>query len=121
MEVVETVSEEALISAACKESVEEMLLPNSLQEKIKDNFLWVRNHNRNGGVGILLAEKSVEKMFDVNWISDNIFLFKILVGDTIITIPSVNAPQPEVDQFTKHVFFSYQKLKIRSYSYPLET
>ena len=68
-------------------------------------FFWVGNNAGTGGVGILLAEKWVEKVFDVNRVSDRILLFKLLVGETIITVVSVYAPQSGLDQSTKDAFY----------------
>ena len=68
-------------------------------------FFWVGSNAETGGVGILLAEKWVEKVFDVNRVSDRILLFKLLVGETIITVLSVYAPQSGLDQSTKDAFY----------------
>ena len=68
-------------------------------------FFWVGNNAGTGGVGILLAEKWVEKVFDVNRVSDRILLFELLVGETIITVLSVYAPQSGLDQSTKDAFY----------------
>ena len=68
-------------------------------------FFWVGNNAGTGGVGILLAEKRVEKVFDVNRVSDRILLLKLLVGETIITVVSVYAPQCGLDQSTKDAFY----------------
>ena len=68
-------------------------------------FFWVGNNAGTGGVGILLAEKWVEKVFDVNRVSDRILLFELLVGETIITVLSVYAPQSGLDQSTKGAFY----------------
>ena len=67
-------------------------------------FFWVGNNAGTGGVGILLAEKWVEKVFDVNRVSDRILLFKLLVAETIITVLSVYARQSRLDQ-SKDAFY----------------
>ena len=68
-------------------------------------FFWVGSNARTGSAGILLAGKWVEKVFDVNRVSDHILLFKLLVGETIITVVSVYAPQSGLDQSTKDAFY----------------
>ena len=68
-------------------------------------FFWVGNSVGTGGVGVLLAEKWVEKVFDVNRVSDRILLFKLLLGEKIVTVLSVYAPQSGLDQSTKDAFY----------------
>ena len=68
-------------------------------------FFWVGNNAGTGGVGILLAEKWIKKVFDVNRVSDRILLFKLLVAETIITVLSVYARQSGLDQSTKDAFY----------------
>ena len=50
-----------------------------------------------GGVGISLAEKWVEAIFDVKRVSDRIVLIKLVVGRSIVTVLSVYAPQAGFD------------------------
>ena len=83
-------------------------------------FFWVGNNAGTIGVGVLLAEKWVEKVFDVNRVSDRILLFKLLVGETIITVLSVYAHSPDLIRVLRMLFMmtyrvSCQKLKIRSF------
>ena len=47
----------------------------------------------------------VEKVFDANRVSDRILLFKLLVGETIIAVVSLYAPQSGLDQSTKDAFY----------------
>ena len=44
-------------------------------------FFWVGNSNGTGGVGVLLAEKWIKKVFHVERISDRILIIKLLVGE----------------------------------------
>lgn len=77
-----------------------MLFLYLLQEnKIDINFFEVDNHA--GVVGI-----HQQQVFDVNRGSDCLFLFNILVGETIITAFSVSTPQLGLDQCTKDTFYN---------------
>ena len=55
------------------------------KEKISDLF-WVGNDKGMGDVGILLAEKRVEAIFDAKRTSDRIMLIKLVVGKSIVTV-----------------------------------
>ena len=56
-------------------------------------LFWVGNDKGMGSVGILLAEKWVEAIFDVKHVSDRIMLIKLVVGKSIVTVQLVYAPQ----------------------------
>ena len=65
---------------------------------------WCGNQRGLGGVGIMLAEKWVEKVFEVQRISDRILLLKLLLGKQVFTFvalyaPQVGRPMDEKDQF----------------------
>ena len=60
-------------------------------------MLWIVNGKGMGGVGISLAEKWVEAIFDVKRVSDRIVLIKLVVGRSIVTVLSVYAPQAGFD------------------------
>ena len=57
-----------------------------------------------GGIGILLAEKWVETIFDVKSVSDRIMLIKLFVGKGIMTVLSVYAPHAGLDDSAKDLF-----------------
>ena len=71
-------------------------------------FFWVGNENGTGGVGILLAEKWLDKVFDIKHISDRILQIKPVVGDSVVSILSVYAPKVGLDDSIKNAF--YEKL-----------
>ena len=56
-------------------------------------FLWSGNDKGTGGVGILLAEKWWEKVFEVRRLSDRILLVRLVVGKVVFTLVCVYAPQ----------------------------
>ena len=68
-------------------------------------FFWVGNDQGTSGVGILLAEKWVEKVYDIKRVSDRIMLIKLLIGESIVTVLSVYAPQTGLDESAKDAFY----------------
>ena len=61
--------------AACKRSGGEVL-----RQDTRNKFFWVGNNQGTSGVGVLLAEKWVDKVYDIKRVSDRIMLIKLLVG-----------------------------------------
>ena len=68
-------------------------------------FFWVGNDQGTNGVGVLLAEKWVDKVYDIKRVSDRIMLIKLLVGESILTVLSVYAPQTGLTESAKDVFY----------------
>ena len=68
-------------------------------------LFWVGNEKGMGCVGILLAEKWVEAIFDVERVSDRIMLMKLVVGKSTVTVLSVYAPQVGLDDSVKDQFY----------------
>ena len=64
---------------------------------------WIGIENGNGGVGILLAEEWVEKVYDICRISDHLMMIKLAIENNIITVLSCYAPQVGLDN-TKRCF-----------------
>ena len=54
---------------------------------------WSGNKLGQGGVAILLAESWMDKVFQVQRISDRILIFKLVIGKTVFTFISLYAPQ----------------------------
>ena len=54
-------------------------------------FFWCGKERGQGGVGFLLAEKWVDKVFDVLRISDRIILIRLVIGKVLFTFLSVYA------------------------------
>ena len=67
-------------------------------------LFWVGNDKVMGGVGILLAEKWLEAIFDVKRVLDRIMLIKLIVGKGIVTVLPVYAPQVGLDHSVKDLF-----------------
>ena len=66
-------------------------------------FYWCGNRMGLGGVGLLLAEKWIEKVFDVQRVSDRILLLRLVIDKTVLAFISVYATQvgrPDVEKGT---------------------
>lgn len=72
-------------------------------------FFWSGNDKSTGGVGVLLAEKWWEKVFEVLRVSDRILLLKMIIGKVVFTFVCVYAPQVGLSDAEKDSF--YQKLQ----------
>ena len=68
-------------------------------------FFWVGNNQGTSGVGVLLAEKWVDKLYDIKRLSDRIMLIKLLVGEAVLKVLSVYAPQTGLEESTKDAFY----------------
>ena len=68
-------------------------------------FFWVGINQGTSGVGVLLAEKWVDKVYDIKRVSDRIMLIKLLVGEAVLTVLSVYAPQTGLEESTKDAFY----------------
>ena len=65
----------------------------------------VGNVDGTGGFGVLLAEKWLDKVFDIKRVSDRIILIKLVVGERVVSILSVYAPQAGLDDSSKDTFY----------------
>ena len=54
---------------------------------------WSGNDKGTAGVGVFVAEEWIEKVFEVQRVSDRIILVKLIVGQRVVTFLSVYAPQ----------------------------
>ena len=63
------------------------------------------NDQGTSGVGVLLAEKWVDKVYDIKRVSDRIMLSKLLLGEAVLTVLSVYAPQTGLEESTKDAFY----------------
>ena len=68
-------------------------------------FFWVGNSDGFGGVGVLLAEKWIEKIIDVKRVNSRIMVIKILVGQTVLAVVSTYAPQQGLEDSVKNKFY----------------
>ena len=66
---------------------------------------WIGNEIVNGGVGILLAEEWVEKVYDICRMSDRLMMIKLAIDNNIITVLSCYAPQVGLDNTIKDAFY----------------
>ena len=73
----------------------------------------IGNKKGTGGVGILLSAEQVEKVFDINRVSDCIIMIKLAIGNKIITVLSCYAPQVGLDNIIKDTFYDQLEDTIR--------
>ena len=55
--------------------------------------LWIGNELGIGGARVLLAEKRIDKVFDVKRVSDRLIMVKMIIGEVVVTVLSVYARQ----------------------------
>ena len=66
---------------------------------------WSGNDKGTAGVGVFVAEEWIEKVFEVQRVSDRIILVKLIVGQHVVTFLSVYAPQSGLSDEAKDLFF----------------
>ena len=66
---------------------------------------WSGNDKGTAGVGVFVAEEWIEKVFEVQRVSDRIILVKLIVGQRVVTFLSVYAPQSGLSDEVKDLFF----------------
>ena len=66
---------------------------------------WSGNDKGTAGVGVFVAEEWIEKVFEVQRVSDRILLVKLIVGLRVVTLLSVYAPQSGLSDVDKDLFF----------------
>ena len=59
----------------------------------KYKLYWSENDKGTAGVGVFVAEEWIEKVFEVQRVSDRIILVKLIVSQRVVTFLSVYAPQ----------------------------
>ena len=72
---------------------------------------WVGDELCTEGVGVLLAEKLRDKVFDVKHVLDCLMMIKMIVGKVAVTLLLVYVPQTELTIAEKELFYdSHQNL-----------
>ena len=66
---------------------------------------WSGNDKGTAGVGVFVAEEWIEKVFEVQRVSVRIILVKLIVGQCVVTVLSVFAPQSGLSYEVKDQFF----------------
>ena len=66
---------------------------------------WSENPKGTADVGVFVAEEWIEKVFEVQRVSDRIILVKLIVGQRVVTFLSVYAPQSGLRDEVKDLFF----------------
>ena len=83
---------------------------NCLTIKGKDTsykLYWSGNDKGTAGVGVFVAEECIEKVFEVQRVSNIIILVKLLVGRHVVTFLSVHAPQSGLSNEVNFFFFFF--------------
>ena len=68
-------------------------------------LFWSGNSKGTAGVGVFVAEKWIEKVFEVKRVSDQIILVKIIVCQRVLCLRSVYAPQCGLSDSVKDLFY----------------
>ena len=66
---------------------------------------WSGNDKGTAGLVVFVAEEWIEKVFEVQRVSDRIILVKLIVGQRVVTFLSVYAPQSGLSDEVKDLFF----------------
>ena len=66
---------------------------------------WSGNDKGTAGVGVCVAKEWIEKVFEVQRVSDRIILVKLVVSQRVVTFLSVYAPQSGLSDEVKDLFF----------------
>ena len=72
----------------------------------RPKLFWSGNNDGTGGVGIIIAEKWIDKVVDVAYVSSRLLALKLLVGTTILNIIAVYAPQQNLPSTMKDAFYT---------------
>ena len=65
---------------------------------------WSGNDKGTAGVGVFVVEEWIEKVFEVQRVSDRIILVKLIVDERVITFLSVYSPQSGLSDEDKDLF-----------------
>ena len=71
----------------------------------RHKVFWIGSENGNGGVGILLIEEWVEKVYDICRISECLMMIKLAIENSVITVLSCYAPQVGLDNTINDAFY----------------
>ena len=66
-------------------------------------------------VEVLVAEEWVEKVFDMQRVSDRIILGKLIVGQSVATFLSVYAPQSGLSDEVRDLFFDQLRFQDQNF------
>ena len=69
------------------------------------NLCWTGNDKGTVGVGVLVAEEWIEKVFEVQRVSNRIILVTLIVGQRMVSFLSVYAPQSGQSDEVEDLFF----------------
>ena len=76
-------------------------------------IFWVGNEKGTGGYGILLSEEWIEKVFDINRVSDRIMIIKLAIDNKIITVLSCYVSQVGLGNIIKDTSYDQMQATVR--------
>ena len=76
-------------------------------------IFWVGNENGSGGVGFLPSEEWIEKIFDINRVSDHIMMMKRAIDTVIIMVLSYHVLQVGLDNVDNDTVYDQLQAIIR--------
>ena len=68
-------------------------------------LFWLGNDKGTAGIGVFAAEEWIEKVFEVQRLSDRIILVKLIVSQRVVTFLFVYVPQSGLSDEVKDLFF----------------
>ena len=71
----------------------------------KFKLFWIGNQAGTGGIGIFLAERWIDKVYDITRLSDRAMILKLCLNKSIITMLCVYAPQVGLNLSFKDEFY----------------
>ena len=80
-------------------------MATAAQSRARYKLYWSENDKGTAGVGVFVAEEWIEKVFEVQRVSNRIILVKLIVGQRVVTFLSLYAPQSAQSDEIKDMFF----------------
>ena len=77
-------------------------------------LFWTGNSSGHGEVGVMVADKWIDKVIAVNRVNDRLMSVKLLVGKTIMAIHSTYAPQQGLPKECKEEYYSVLNKYLRT-------
>ena len=102
-EVVERVTRRNLDVCCVQEGRRRSVSARLITRKNSEHKMyWVGNNLGLSGVGILIARKSIDNIFDVKFLNDRLIMIKLLIGKRTVAIVSTCAPKQGLAEDRKY-------------------
>ena len=63
------------------------------EEGARYKLFWVGYEDGVAGVGVLVAERWIDSVVQVKWVSERLMVVRVMVGGSMLNVVSVYAPQ----------------------------